>query len=700
MKGKLPKSSPVATDGGKVPWPQHALLAATALLVVVFMAMTARSGLLEYWGSGADTSYYNLLVQGFRAGQLNLKVEVPSGLTRLADPYDPEASLPYRWKEGQPLHDLSYYQGKLHLYWGPVPALLLFWPYAAVTGHYLLHRDAVVIFCALGFLAGAGLWYALWRRYFPKVNVGVVAAGMLALGLAPALPMVLSRCDVYEVAISCGYALTVLSLAATWRALHEPARGGRWLALASLAYGLAVGSRPSLLPGAAFLLVPVFWGCTGNKPRWYRLLAAIGPMMGIGLALMSYNAARFGSPWEFGQRYQLALERQDTMQHFSLRYLAFNVWEYFLGPARWGSGFPFVHESRALALPAGHVSVQRLFGILTSIPLVWLALAAPLAWREERGTPPRAALRAFGVALILVFGVNALVVCLFNYTCVRYLLDFLPALVLLALVGLLGWERKWASLSARRGAARWGWVLLLAVSLGFNLLAGIEHRALAEYDCGQALLKSGRPDRAVGWLRQALQWDAEPGFVAEVQSYLGIALSDMGKTGEAVYCYQLALKAQPDCAIAHNNLGIIWAQQGRLDEALLQFQAAVRCKPDYAIAHNSLGNVLSMRNRYPEALPEYAAALAANPDYAEAHNNLAYALVQLGRPEEAVGHCQAALRLNPSYAQAHYNLGWALARLGRRDEAVAQFRQVLQLSPDDPAAKQQLQELLGAPGPR
>ena len=43
-----------------------------------------------------------------------------------------------------------------------------------------------------------------------------------------------------------------------------------------------------------------------------------------------------------------------------------------------------------------------LFGVLTNIPLVWLALAVPLAWRE------RNALRWFLIAVGLLFGTCAL----------------------------------------------------------------------------------------------------------------------------------------------------------------------------------------------------------------------------------------------------------------------------------------------------
>ena len=85
----------------------------------------------------------------------------------------------------------------------------------------------------------------------------MVAACALALGLATGVPVLLPRSDVYEVAISCGYMLTMLALGAIWCALHETERRWRWLAAASVAYGLAVGARPSLLFGAIILLVPV-----------------------------------------------------------------------------------------------------------------------------------------------------------------------------------------------------------------------------------------------------------------------------------------------------------------------------------------------------------------------------------------------------------------------------------------------------------
>ena len=162
---------------------------------------------------------------------------------------------------------MSYYKGKLYLYfWGDTrPA---FWPYLALTGNYLPQKNAAVIFCFIGFVISVGLLDALWRRYFAEVSAVVVAAGALALGLATCTPLLLARCDVFEVCISCGYAFTMLALGAVWKALHCPSQRGRWLMAASLSYGLAVAAAlvaarcgdPAHTRGASLAGTPAHWG--------------------------------------------------------------------------------------------------------------------------------------------------------------------------------------------------------------------------------------------------------------------------------------------------------------------------------------------------------------------------------------------------------------------------------------------------------
>ncbi len=365
--------------------PAAILLPGAAVLVLALFAWITATSVGE-WGRAAADYAYNLQVEGFQAGRLSLPKAVPAGLAQLPDPYNPDANLVYRMAPYS-LHDLSYYQGRLWLYFGVTPALVLFWPWVALTGHFLTHKYAAALFCSAGFLAAAAWVRALWRRYFPEVGAVVAAAGILALGLAAGAPILLQRADVCEVPISCASALVLLALGALWLAAHRPAERGRWLAGASLAYGLAVGARPSVLFGAAILLVPLALERRGSGPRRLARLAAaaLGPIALCGLGLMLYNYRRFGSPLEFGEHYQLASDRQDTARHFSLRYLWFNFRVYFLAPVRWSGAFPFAREIVSPALPAGHAPVEDPFGILANIPLAWLALAAPLAWRGRGG---------------------------------------------------------------------------------------------------------------------------------------------------------------------------------------------------------------------------------------------------------------------------------------------------------------------------
>jgi hypothetical protein len=535
--------------GGKLQWMQRGILGAVCALVIGVYGYTARSGVLESLSPNASDTYYNLLVQGFRAGQLSLNKEAPPGLVQLADPYDPSANASYRYAASR-IHDLSYYKGRLYLYFGVTPALILFWPFVALTGHYLFHRQAVVIFCAIGFLTSAFLLRDLWQRYFAEVSVGVVAGCVLALGLATGVPVMLSRCEVYEVAISCGYMLTMLALAAIWRALHEPERRHRWLAAASVAYGLAVGARPSLLFGAVILLAPMAQAWRERKQIGTLLIAAAIPIAFIGLGLMLYNALRFDSPFEFGMHYQLASVRQRTMHLFSLRYLWFNFRVCFLEPVRWSARFPFVHEIAVPPLPAGYGTVENPFGVLTNIPVVWLAMAIPLAWRR-RSAEARSTLRAFLAAVTVLSGIYALIICLISGANFRYKVEFLPALVLLAVVGILGLERVLADRPVWRRAARWGWGLLVGFSVAFNLLATLEHHARMHNDLGVVVGRAGRIQEAIGHFEEAVRIAPE---YDEAHYNLGVALEQAGRTQEAIGHYEQVLRITPGFTEARDAL--------------------------------------------------------------------------------------------------------------------------------------------------
>jgi tetratricopeptide (TPR) repeat protein len=667
MANSASKDKKLAAVGGGIRWMRYALPGAVCALVLGVYAGSASSGVLELMGSGAGDSYYNLLVQGFRDGHLNLKTEVPPDIAQFV--HDEI------WLDNHGLHDLSYYKGKLYLYFGVTPAVMLFWPYVALTGHYLLHKDAVLIFFSAGFLAGAGLLWAVWRRYFKESGIGVLAAGTLALGLANFAPAILGRCDVYEVAISCGYALTMLALGGIWCALQDGRRAWRWLAGASLAYGLAVGARPSLVLGGIILLAPVAQAWREKRRVWPLVVAAVCPMAAIGAGLMIYNGLRFDNPLDFGQGCQLPLT---IHQQFRLRFFWFNFRVGFLDPARWSGRFPFVHDIELPAPPVGYCNVHHPFGVLSNIPLVWLALAAPLAWRG-RPVEGRSNLRWFLGAVALLFGMCALPLGLHDSMCVRYEIEFASPLVLLAIVGVLAVERALAGQPAWRRAARCGWGLLLVFSAAFNLFASFELQADSQTMSGDALLKKGSAKEAIIQYQKTLQ--IEPDF-APAHYSLGAALEQLGRVDEAIAQYQKAAEIQPEYMEPHFSLGNVYLNKGKLDEAIAQYRKAAEIRPDFALTHNNMGTALMREGKSDEAIPLFQMALQLKHEYLEARVGLANALLQKGKMDEAIAQFREALQSNPESALVRNNFGNALLRAGRTDEALAQFQKAVEIQPD------------------
>lgn len=78
MIGRAPESNQLGTSTPKLRRAHYAILGAVCALVIGVYAWSAQSVFVESRGLYEDESYYNLLVEGFRAGQLQLKSDVTS----------------------------------------------------------------------------------------------------------------------------------------------------------------------------------------------------------------------------------------------------------------------------------------------------------------------------------------------------------------------------------------------------------------------------------------------------------------------------------------------------------------------------------------------------------------------------------------------------------------------------------------------
>jgi len=151
---------------------------------------------------------------------------------------------------------------------------------------------------------------------------------------------------------------------------------------------------------------------------------------------------------------------------------------------------------------------------------------------------------------------------------------------------------------------------------------------------------------------------------ASTHNNLGIALSALGKKGEAIDSFRRAVTLDPNLADAHANLGRMLQDQNRLDEAVASLRLAAALKPDDATVIGKLGTALHAQGQLGEAADSFRRALALDPNMAEADNYLGLICRAAGRLPEAIEHYRRAIAYRPDFGGAHFNLGVAQLALG------------------------------------
>ncbi len=451
--------------------PRPAALGTVLAAVFAFYLWTATSGtwpavfrpadrhMEDPWAVGLD----NTQVEGWLAGHLYLPVLPRKELLELPDPYEPN------YDEHLRVHDGSLYKGKYYLSWGPTPSLLLFLPFRLLTGRYFPENLAAVLFSAMGVGAGVATLLFLRDRHWGSVPGWMVLAGVAALGLSNVAPFVLRRPRVYEVSISCIYAMMGAAIYCfVSGGLGEKVRLRR-LAAGSLLLGLAAGSRATLLFGVVFPTLAGWRLLRAGPQRALRLASLFGPFAVVVGLLGLYNYLRFDSPAEFGYRYCLTShENMPKYKTFNAARIPPGLHYLFLEPPEWSAKFPFWRLQ-----PKRHWEFEEKYflepvaGVLRGIPFLNLLFLLPLLWgglwkRAPEGCAAIAGLVGLGVTLPVV--ISAV-----QGPTMRFELYFAGLLVMAALlVWFELWRRRPSRWIGRGGAALLGYGMLFNICISFT----------------------------------------------------------------------------------------------------------------------------------------------------------------------------------------------------------------------------------------
>ncbi len=369
----------------------------------------------------APNGYYGELTDAFLSGQLNLKVNVDPRLLRSDNPYASRPDVP------RP-HDASFYKGRIFLYFGAAPVVLVYLPWRIITGTWLADRAGTILFCFLGVTLGAILLRRLRDRHFPRCGQFWLVLAVAVLGLGSPVYYLAQNVTFYAVPVSCAFFSIMLMAVSAERALSAKAPGGRagWMAVASVAFGLAVGSRPNYLYALpVFLLLSLYAARRARRSEgvpgfWRVLAAAILPLAFVGATIAAYNYLRFESPFEFGARYAFQGGGGDMRRatFFGTRYLKANLSEYLFGTVTYARYFPFFLAGQA-------------YGMALYLPVTLLAPFFLLWMPFNRGSSTLSIALALCATCVGIFACNLLSLGLFYFFGeLRYMADFAPSALL------------------------------------------------------------------------------------------------------------------------------------------------------------------------------------------------------------------------------------------------------------------------------
>jgi hypothetical protein len=381
-----------------------------------------------------------------------------------------------------------YYKGRCYLYQGPAPAVAL--AMLKMLGGPPL-GDEVVVFAAVSliFLFSSLIIFRLKLLYFERLPLWLLIAGLVTVATIHPMLWFQNSPEITAAAIASGQAFLVGGVYFMVRAVTDAKAAPAHYAVAGALWALAMASRLTTAPpvivlalGAAVLSLRQAGRMHARKAEAVNLISLLAPLVLVlglygwynlirfdnpletGWRYAPYNVARFGSPSETGWGHLFsAIESNDRMTGgtpFSLRYLVPNTFYHLFAPIRPISSFPYLRALYGDYPPFSQVrprlgvpavsDVEDAAGLVFAAPTLLFIVTFARKWlygeipRQSRSDSPVTKAvswtpidqGALGL-LLLLSGIAGLLPAILNYfSTIRYELDFVPLLAVVAVLGM------------------------------------------------------------------------------------------------------------------------------------------------------------------------------------------------------------------------------------------------------------------------
>ena len=146
--------------------------------------------------------------------------------------------------------------------------------------------------------------------------------------------------------------------------------------------------------------------------------------------------------------------------------------------------------------------------------------------------------------------------------------------------------------------------------------------AVVAWQTGYLLHRYGQLEPAMDMYRKSIALHP----TAEAHTYLGWAMSHLGRLDDAIAQCKKAIEVDPEFGNPYNDIGAYLIELGRPQEAVPWFERAIASKRYccYFFAHFNLGRVLLADGQIRRAKREFERALEVEPNYLPAQRALEF----------------------------------------------------------------------------
>lgn len=452
-------------------------LAKKIIVVAVIIAQSAMYWNMLQWNTVMRDSYktsvynmqYSRLAEAFLDGRLYIE-EANDELAELENPYDTSErnakKVNYKW-------DHAYHDGKYYVYFGVVPVLILYLPYMLITGQDLPNYVAEFIFGVMIMIGIMMLLREIIKKWFKNTPFYMYIILSSVFTAVSGLVFVIQKPDFYMVPIIAAIMFALFGLAFWISAERTNEEGGSelipWrLAVGSACMALTVGCRPQVFI-AAFAAFPLFWSAVFKKRDLFsrsgvkQTAALCLPFLVVACGIMWYNAARFGSPFDFGANYNLTTNDM-TGRGFVAGRTGLGIFTYLLQPPMVNAVFPFIRDFTASTVYQGRTLMESsLGGAIWIFPILLIGVYG-LFNRKMFDDK-----RLYGIIIIMTAGSAALAILDTQMAglLTRYINDFAWMLMLAAIIAIFALYKSYSGNIKKRTKLE-NLVLVLSVMTTVN----------------------------------------------------------------------------------------------------------------------------------------------------------------------------------------------------------------------------------------